>query len=364
MELLRIFAMLMIIAFHIFRHCVNYQLTDISSMERMQNGLFNIPVFYKRLLVLSSFAPLGHIGNNIFILISGYFLVPKGTEINLIKTSKKLLLQQLYAVVMLTFGSTIVWKLLNGTYIHLVNFNFFNSMSWFIGYYFLIVVSATVFLNKLLISFSRTQYTTFLFVMFALSQFSWTFGLINNLSSGFGKLSIGLFLFALGGFIKKYNPFDRIRTWALLAIIPFSFVFVYWSYFNVVTLKIEDYIRDGSTDLFIQTIPSYSDHSLICVLLGIVIFETFRRINIGTNKVINYISSSTLMVYLIHDNDFVYSLWRSQDWITLLHTEPFAFILKLATWTFGTFAICFSLYVVFRLISKLLISCRSFVIRE
>ena len=35
LELLRIVAMLMIIAFHIYRHCVSGQLTDPDSMERM-----------------------------------------------------------------------------------------------------------------------------------------------------------------------------------------------------------------------------------------------------------------------------------------------------------------------------------------
>lgn len=87
-ELLRILAMFMIIIFHISDHCVKVQLTDTASMLRMNNGLFCEPVFYKKLLLLSTFAPMGKIGNVIFITISGYFMVSKGNGINLAKISK------------------------------------------------------------------------------------------------------------------------------------------------------------------------------------------------------------------------------------------------------------------------------------
>lgn len=59
MELLRICAMLMIIIFHMVRHCVNIQLTDGNSIARWGNGLFNYPAFYKKLLILVSIMPLG-----------------------------------------------------------------------------------------------------------------------------------------------------------------------------------------------------------------------------------------------------------------------------------------------------------------
>lgn len=87
-ELLRILAMFMIIIFHISDHCVKVQLTDTASMLRMNNGLFCEPVFYKKLLLLSTFAPMGKIGNVIFITISGYFMVQRETELILPKFPK------------------------------------------------------------------------------------------------------------------------------------------------------------------------------------------------------------------------------------------------------------------------------------
>lgn len=76
-ELLRNVAMLMIVLYHIVCHCVEVQLTDRGSMERLGNGLFNQPTFYKKLMILDTFDTFGHIGNVIFILISGYFMCQK-----------------------------------------------------------------------------------------------------------------------------------------------------------------------------------------------------------------------------------------------------------------------------------------------
>ena len=71
LELLRIVAMLMIIAFHIYWHCVSGQLTDPDSMERMGNGLFSVPLFYKKLLLLTVFSSFGRAANVVFMTLTG-----------------------------------------------------------------------------------------------------------------------------------------------------------------------------------------------------------------------------------------------------------------------------------------------------
>lgn len=117
-ELLRSIAMLMIVLYHIVCHCVNVQLTDKSSMERLGNGLFNQPVFYKKLLLLDTFDTFGIIGNVIFILISGYFMVQKGRNIDIIKIAKKLLCQLGFASIILTIISTVCFHVWGGEYIY------------------------------------------------------------------------------------------------------------------------------------------------------------------------------------------------------------------------------------------------------
>lgn len=65
-ELLRVVAMFMIVIYHIVCHCIIPQLTDSASIDRMGNGLFNSPVFYKKLLILDLINPWGPISNAIF----------------------------------------------------------------------------------------------------------------------------------------------------------------------------------------------------------------------------------------------------------------------------------------------------------
>lgn len=44
-ELLRITAMIMIIAYHLFLHCIKAQLTDSESIAALGNDCFCIPIF-------------------------------------------------------------------------------------------------------------------------------------------------------------------------------------------------------------------------------------------------------------------------------------------------------------------------------
>ena len=153
MELLRICAMLMIIIFHMVRHCVNIQLTDGNSIARWGNGLFNYPAFYKKLLILVSIMPLGIIANAIFILISGYFMSNK-IRMNIVGTARKLLSQLVSATVLLVIVSMLVRSCVKiheaEANIKALDVQIFNGYYWFVGYYFSVILTAALFLNKLL----------------------------------------------------------------------------------------------------------------------------------------------------------------------------------------------------------------------
>lgn len=80
----------------------------------------------------------------------------------------------------------------------------------------------------------------------------------------------------------------------------------------------------------------------------------FRRVRIPVNKYLNYIGSSTFMIYLIHENNFVKTLIRSKDWITILYTNVGEFI-------FEVFFLMFFLFVI-GLIAFMVYSCLSLVV--
>ena len=73
MELLRILAMFFIIMFHIVFLAVYPQLNDNGHFP---DGVayFDAAQFNKKLLIPALIMPLGNVGNDIFLLISGYFM--------------------------------------------------------------------------------------------------------------------------------------------------------------------------------------------------------------------------------------------------------------------------------------------------
>ena len=84
-EILRIIAMLMIVIYHIACHCINVQLNGGDSIIKIGSNLFNNPFFYKKLFILNCIMTWGTIGNALFLLISGYFMVNSKKEIDINK---------------------------------------------------------------------------------------------------------------------------------------------------------------------------------------------------------------------------------------------------------------------------------------
>lgn len=353
LELLRIVAMLMIIAFHIYWHCVSGQLTDPDSMERMGNGLFSVPLFYKKLLLLTVFSSFGRAANVVFMTLTGYFMVAKGREIRLIPIAKKLLLEQGYAAVLLLITSLLVFRRNPDSCTTLTEINLFNSMSWYVGYYFLVMLLARLFLNRYLEKLERKQYRLFLFALLCMTQFKWIIKLLNGVTGNLVILVTGVFLYSLGGYIRRYQPFARVRTWAIFGVIAGIYALLFLSTYAGVQDRIQDYYREASTDPFIQYIPNVGDNSIVAILLGLSLFELFRRIKMPCCRVINYLGGATFMIYLFHDNSFFYSLWDKQDWITLLCMHPIGFLLRYGAWTVRTFVYGLIAYLGYRLLCRL-----------
>ena len=363
-ELLRLIAMFMIVVFHIVDHCVVIQLTDTDSIARLGNGLFNYPLFYKKLFILNSIMPLGKAGNAIFLIISGYFMILKGKEINIVNISKKLLLQLGFAAIMLVLASTATYyyNIRSLSNLNLVNIKIFNGMSWFVGYYFLVILIAALFLDRFLISLDKKGFITFLITLFAVVEFTWSSGVINDLANGLSTLCTGVFLYSLGAFIQKYDPFERVRTYVFFLVIGMTYVLIYISGYNNAETNIKNYFLNDKTgnlvQPFFQSISKYNDSSIVVILIGLCMFEIFRRIKVPTSRTINFLAKSTFMIYLIHDNSFFYSIWGNKDWITTLYNTPGRFVISLLKWSIATFLTGVFVYILYILAGKIFMSCR------
>ena len=353
-ELLRIVAMFMIIVFHIVYHCVVVQLTDLKSIERMNNGWFCHPIWYKKMLLLELIMPFGIISNAIFMLISGYFGIEKDNNIEKIgKTGKKLLFQILFATMVLVLFSALFYHFNKSNYISMIDVHNFNNASWFVGYYFLVILVSYLFLNKYLNRFTKQQYFAILIILFSLISFSYVRNMIDDLANGLSILCTGIFLYSLGGYIKKYNPFKNVNILTFIGIIVITNIFLCISFHNTTITNIENYIRSGTNKKYTYSISGFANNSYIIIIIAICMFEIFRRLKMKNSRIINFIGASTFMIYLLHDNTFFYSLWGITDWITLLHNNPYVFMEQLLLQAIYIFIFGLIAYVIYIVMIKI-----------
>lgn len=349
-ELLRILAMFMIVLYHITCHCITVQFTNPGAMGREAVDIFNYPVFYSRLLIINSLMTFGGIGNAVFILISGYFVANRdGADVNIKNISIKLLSQLGFASIMLVCIPPVLHYLAPDIYINMFDATIFNSTSWFVGYYFLIVLCGALFLNKFLNGLEYKKYLTFLLTTFAITQFSWSANLVNNLANELTTLLLGIFLYSLGGFLRKFDPLKNVRVYIFFLLIFIMYVLVWISGYNATETSIENYYRSENADAFIQSIPYFDNSNIIIIIIAISLFEIISRIAIPENSVINFLGKSTFMIYLIHDNNLFYEIWNLCDWVTTLAQSLTTFIMNILKWGAGTFAVGILIYALYNL---------------
>ena len=345
-ELLRIFAMILIITYHITLHCIVPQLGE--------NPLFNTPYISKKILLLNFFMSAGKIGNGIFILISGYFLANK-PKIDILAVIKKIVPQLVFANCLLTVVSFGYNRLINHNALNLVDMSEINESWWFVGYYLMIVIIGSLFLNRFIVSLSQQRKKAFLAILFVFCSLSWSSSIFANISGGLRVLIAGIFLYVLGGYIRSYNPFGKVKTRAVGGFVFLLYVFIFLSGYNIDASGISKY-HVTNADTYSHLFFGGTDYSFLVLLISISLFEIGRRSHIGNSKVINYLGSSTFMIYLFHDISFIHMKWRHFDWISAYYYRPFVFALMMLLWIVLTFLVGVVSYAIYQLIGRIMMS--------
>ena len=354
LELLRIVAMFIIVIHHIVIHCVLVQLSKPASMGREAVDIFNHPVFYKKLLILDTCKTFGTIGNNIFLLISGFFRADRaGSEINMGKVSEKLLRELGFATILLVCIPSVIHHMNPELFLSMLSITRFNNTTWFVGYYFMVQLCGALFLNDFLGGLDYKKYTAFLLTLFAFISFSWSGGLAEGLTSGLRMLFTGMFMYALGGFIKRFDPFKKLRLYVFFLTGFVVYLLIWISSYNLTETNIERYTRNASQDPFVQNTLNFDNYSIVIIILAVCLFEIFRRIHLPQSRVIAFLGRATFMVYLIHDNDLFYEIWNLRDWITTLGNSPAMFLFQLLKWGGYTFAAGVSAYALYEVLSSI-----------
>ncbi len=304
-ELLRIVAMIIIIAHHFAVH---------GDFE-FSNNAITINRLWIQFIEMG-----GKIGVNIFVLISGYFLISSKS----IKLSKivKLWLQ----IFTYSIGIFLIFVLagIAPFQIKMLIKSFFPitfSLWWFASTYFVLYLLSP-YLNKLLLSLDKIQYQKMLLLIFIIWCLIPTF---TGQPFQSNNLLWFMFLYAIAGYIKIYsiNINSNIYIYIFgLVIIAFLSVIV----FDYLGMIYPIFAKHATFFYGMQRLP--------ILLIPIMMFIGFSKINLGYKPIINIISSATFGVYLIHDNPLV----RPFLWETVFRN---------ATFSESPFLIPYSLLVIF-----------------
>lgn len=336
-ELLRIIAMLMIVAHHFALH---------TWWPQVDSMTFN--VYFIELL--KSF---GKVGAAIFFVITGYFIANSKTNKPVFKKILQIakpvwfysIATLIFSIIFLDYKVAISLPL-DANILHSIA-PILTGSYWFISEY-IILSLISPHLKKMYDGLKDNELIKLLIVYLI---FCWGSGIISYAISGAYAPIISIpssILYASIG-ILIHRMKDEIKTKTAICIASFSTVFLAVAPFITKSLAKIGYT--DTTDLFWQF------NSPICIAIAVSLFIIFRRLKIKS-KVINIIASSTMGVYLIHDNIFIRQLLWNSGKITDVHSHIYdgrlSFILFSITMIFVVFIVSSIIELIRIYISKVL----------
>ena len=291
LELLRIISMLFIVMNHYSGeepwNMKGASLVDVISYQ-----------FYK---------PLGQVGVDIFVLITGYFLASKvdSSYATSIKRAGKIWLEVwFYSVVVFLIGS-----------FYYGNFSIVNMVKGFLpvlfnNYWFptayIILVLLAPFINKILEKISKRDYLILLIITIFCGEVMPIVGnTIFSLDKGFGDI---LAVYLVGGYIRKYGVAIRKLNLVLVVIISYLLMLA-----SILTLwHVIGY--GGNVTRF--------TYGILPFIMAVAIFLVFIELPSFTNKIINWVAGSVFATYLITENIYADKFIWTELFNTTSYTNP------------------------------------------
>lgn len=285
------------------------------------------------------FGILGGIGGKIgvacYILITGYFGV--GKEFNTKRIFKLWLQTFCYSVGFWLFFRLTGKSELNKvdtvkTFLPLV----YNKY-WFITSYIYLMI-LTPFINKFLNGLKRQDYKKVIVILTIFFVMVPTIFYSSEMIGGANPL-IGtvlfVYLYIIGGYINLYGlKFFENNKIKNIILILLGYIIV--TFIALIGKKIQQY------NVFWNNLFSYyrEVNSIFILLPSISLFYIFKKIDIGCNKIINYIAGLSLGVYFLHENFFMRDLlWHEIFTVQKVENLPGGLIT-------GLVIICILFYVI------------------
>ena len=269
-ELLRIISMFVIVVFHYH---------DWGGIVNMAGSLKN--KLFGELIAIG-----GNLGVNLFVLISGYFLV--NSKFKTKKLLKIIFEVWVYSVAIFFISWKFEFMNLGSSDLNKAILPLTNNMYWFattyVGMYLVFPI-----INKLISNINRKQYNVILVLLGIMLAVIPTFVIGTRPFNG--ELAWFIYLYLIAGYIRKYDI--SVKENKGLIFIILSIVVLMMLHSIGCTLK-------GIA--MSEVLHLNQKNSLFTLALSIAIFMLFKNINIKENKVIDVFSKATFGVYLIHIN--------------------------------------------------------------
>lgn len=275
-EILRILTMLMIIAYH---YVVNSGMTSLYDFNNITGNM----------IFLQIFGIGGKIGINIFLMITGYFMVK--TEFRLMKC-------------IVLWGEIVFYNVLISITLFLLGYDFSTKVilqqlfpithsvqHGFIGTFIFLYIMIP-FINILLHALNQKQHKTLLLILLYLFTIISTFLFTNDT---FSELGWYITVYIIAGYIRIYPNviYQDLKLWVLILVV--TYIMICGSIIGI------DFM--GAKTGFIQYHWMFINaHKLFAVTTSVSIFMIFKNLKIKYNKHINNIAKTTFGVLLIHGN--------------------------------------------------------------
>jgi surface polysaccharide O-acyltransferase-like enzyme len=291
LEILRIVSMILIIIHHYVVH-----------------GGFEWETVTINKIVLDVLTLGGKLGVNCFVLITGYFMIE--SKINFKKVGK-IVLEVLFYSVSIYISFVFLGFINFDTKLFIKHiFPVIHDIYWFAtAYVFLYLLSP--FINQLINSITQKQHRYLCLMLIVIFCIIPT---IIEYDVEYSNLSWFVTLYLIAAYIRKYPnkhtetlKDNLIYTGIIISIMIFFIVEV-----NFIALLIP---RVG---IYISYCAKANSIGILS--LAIMMFLSFKNMNIKNSKWVNKIASSTFGVYLIHDNQLI----RNYLWVKLLKGNTYA----------------------------------------
>lgn len=296
-ELLRIICMLLIVAHHFACHG-GYAISKIPQLNaQLINGLI----------------VGGKLGVNVFVLISGYFMIESK-----FKFSK--LLRLVSHVVFYSVLFYLLEVILNRQEFNIWEFfvQFFancTSRYWFASCYVILFILSP-YLNKMIKACDKKQHLLLIAILLFIQTILPKFYNISYFGNTFWFITV----YIIATYFRLYSNKIFDNVWIMLGGFLITLFVMVFANINGLTL--------------------WGLKNVTCVICSVCIFCLFKNINVGKIKIINFISSATYGVYLLHDNNFT----RPFIWRELLNCPARAFENSFPLFALcailGVFAVC------------------------